>query len=118
MKALPAILATSVLLLSFGASAGDYYERIAKETQLTPAAATKEAAYKMGVAKLTQLKAQSSNQLSYILDTPIGDIKYGSLNIKPDSYVTVQERMDASGKVSYVGLVNIDYGYILEENDD
>ena len=26
--------------------------------------------------------------------------------------------MDATGKVSYVGLVNIGYGYVLDDNDD
>lgn len=118
MKTLPAILATSLLLISFGASANDYFERVATETQSTQAAPNKAAAYQLGLAKLAQLKAQTSDQLSDTLNTPIGDIKYGSLNIKANSYVTVQERMDASGKVSYVGLVNIGYGYVLDDNDD
>ncbi|WP_413702220.1 DUF3316 domain-containing protein [Psychromonas sp. KJ10-10] len=63
-------------------------------------------AYELALDKLQTLKADSAielnNDLGHIsLDYP------RSLSLNDGSYVTVAEKMNANGEISYTGLVNV-----------
>ena len=113
MKTLPAMIAASLLIASVSATAASDYE-----TVLTPVAPTKAAAYELGVNKLAALNDSSPAQLSRSLGTSFGDIQESSLRLKDGGYVTVQERADASGRVGYVGQVNVGVSYEMHDSDD
>ena len=114
MKTLPAMIAASLLIASVSATAASDYETVL----MTPVAPTKAAAYELGVNKLAALNDSSPAQLSRSLGTSFGDIQESSLRLKDGGYVTVQERADASGRVGYVGQVNVGVSYEMHDSDD
>lgn len=113
MKTLPLSVAAFILLASVNASALTDSEIIE-----TPVAPTKAAAYEMGVNKLSALTNSSAAQLERELTTPFGDIEVDSLHVRDGGYVTVQERVDANGKVGYIGQVNVDVEYEMHDSDE
>ena len=112
MKKLPLSIAAFILLASVNASAITDSEIIE-----TPVAPTKAAAYDLGVNKLSTLTNSSPRQLEGALDTPFGDIEMDTLHVRDGGYVTVEERVDANGKVGYIGQVNIDVEYEMHDSD-
>lgn len=116
MKTIASIFATTLLLASVSATAGNF-EQTRSETQVTSTTATKAEAYQLGVNKLTKLRNVTSQQLEMALTTPLGNIESNSLRLNDGGYITIQERMDANGKIGYVGLVNIDFSYIEHDSD-
>lgn len=112
MKTLSAMIATAVFLSSTAATAASSHEKI-----VTPVVPTKAAAYQQGVNKLSALKNSSPSQLRRSLSTPFGEIEPGSLRLKEGGYVTVQERADASGRIGYVAIVNIDVDFERHDSD-
>ena len=113
MKTIPTMIAASLLVVSVSATADS-----ANDTLVTEVVPTHEAAYQLGVNKLSVLKNSSSFQLSYLLNTPLGDIEDGSLRLKDGAFITVEERMNADGKLGYVGQVNVSVNYEMHESDD
>ena len=111
------VVAASILLVSAGAvadslNAASGTARSESNTLVLSAAQTKQAAYKMGLNRLAQLKTSSPQQLSQVLKVHSSNPDGTTLHLNSDSsYVTVQERMDASGNVSYVGIVNVSFQY-------
>jgi hypothetical protein len=112
MKIIPTIIATSVLLVSLGA--GAQTTKNDTDVLVTGAVATKEAAYQMGVSKLAELKAASPYQLSRVLAAY--NAENSTVHLNDGSYVTIQERMNDNGQLSYVGLVNVKFGYVEHDS--
>ncbi len=113
MKTIPTIIAASLLVASFSATANS-----AHDVLLTSVAPTKAAAYELGLNKLSALKNSTSSQLGYTLNTPLGDVEDGTIQLKEGAYITVQERLGADGKVGYVGQVNVDVSYDIHNSDN
>ena len=113
MKTLPAMIAASLLIASVSATAATTYESIT-----TPVASSKAAAYEQGVNKLSALKSSSPAQLERSLNTAFGDIESDSLRLKDGGYVTVQERADATGRIGYVGVVNVGVDFEMHDSDE
>ena len=113
MKTLPALIAASLLVVSFSAVANSSHETI-----VTPVAPTKAAAYEQGVSKLSSLKNSSPAQLNSSLGTYYGDIEENTLRIRDGGYVTIQERADINGKIGYVGVVDVEVEYEVHESDN
>lgn len=113
MKTLPAMIAASLLLASVSATAATSYESIT-----TPVVASKAAAYEQGAEKLSALKGSSASELERSLNTPFGDIESDSLRLKDGGYITVQERADASGRIGYVGIVNVGVEFERHDSDE
>lgn len=118
MKKITTLLATSVLL--FGATAANaltFMERSEKSTLITETASSRAQAYQLGANKLSALKSASQSQLTNNNITFSVDVDESSVRIENGAYVTVQERMDANGKIGYVGLVNFEISYIEEDSE-
>ena len=113
MKILSGIIAASLLIASVSATAATDHDIL-----LTPVVPTKAAAYELGAKKLAELNNSSPSQLIRSLNTPFGDIEEGTVHIREGGYVTVEERADASGRVAYVGQVNVDVDYEMHDSDD
>ena len=113
MKTIPTMIAAALLLASVTATANT-----AHDVLLTSVAPTKAAAYELGLNKLSALKNSTSSQLGYTLNTPLGDVEDGSIQLKDGAYITVQERVGANGKVGYVGQVNVDVSYDMHDSDN
>ena len=113
MKTIPTMIAASLLFASVSATANSVHDIF-----LTPVAPTKTVAYELGLNKLSALKASSSYELSLALNAHLGDVDDETLRLEEGAYITVQERIDAAGKLSFVGQVNVDVSYDMFENDD
>lgn len=117
MKKITTLLATSALL--FGATAANaltFMERSEKSTLITETASSRAQAYQLGANKLSALKSASQSQLTNNITFSL-DVDESSVRIENGAYVTVQERMDANGKIGYVGLVNFEISYIQEDSE-
>ncbi|WP_413702253.1 DUF3316 domain-containing protein [Psychromonas sp. KJ10-10] len=71
-------------------------------------------AYELALEKLQTLKADSAVELN----KDLGQIAYESprsLSLNDGSYVTVAEKMNANGELSYTGLVNISVTFDIAE---
>jgi len=115
MKTIPSIIAATVLLASVSATAGNY-EQTDHDTLVTSAAPTKAAAYQLGVSKLAQLESISPSRLSNALGVIGADDS--TVHLNEGSYVETEERMSADGKLSYVGLINVNFGYTVNDSDN
>ncbi|PWQ93137.1 DUF3316 domain-containing protein [Leucothrix arctica] len=118
MKTLTSLLVTSVLLISATAANASNFERHSKDILTTETASSRAEAYQLGTSKLSQLQSASPRQLFNELDIFSIDAVVSSAHLEDGSFVTVQERMGANGKLGYVGLVNVDVSYNEERDDD
>ena len=73
-------------------------------------------AYKLGISKLSALQAASPRQLVNEIRVYTPDIIEDTVRLENNAYITVEERMNVSGQLGYVGLVNIELRYT--EDDD
>lgn len=102
-KTKAALIASTMAILSS--------QVFATTTQTTRVIPTEEVsseavAYELALEKLQTLKADSAVELN----NDLGQIAYHSprsLSLNDGSYVTVAEKMDANGELSYTGLVNV-----------
>jgi hypothetical protein len=118
MKNLTTLVATSVLLLSAtAANAHTFRDLSEKSTIMTEAASSRAQAYQFGANKLSALKSASQSQLTNNNITFSLDVDESSVRLENGAYVTVQERMDANGKIAYVGLVNFEISYTQEDSE-
>lgn len=111
------VIAASILLASASAVAGTMpysggNDRVESNTIVVSAASTKQAAYQLGLNKLAQLQAASPQQLSQALKVHSSNVDGTTLHLKEGGYVTVQERMDAKGNLSFVSSVNVGFHYL------
>lgn len=111
MKTLATIVVTSALLVSAAAANAGEFERSETNTITTETTSSRAQAYQLGVSKLSALKAASPRQLTNEIRVYTPDIVEETVRLEDDAYITVQERMDANGKLGYVGLVNIELRY-------
>jgi len=116
------VIAASIILASASAVAGTMpysggNDRVESNTIVVSAASTKQAAYQAGLAKLAQLQTASPKQLSQALKVHSSNIDGTTLHLKADGYVTVQERMDAKGSISFVSFVNVGFHYLERITD-
>ncbi|MGY0564705.1 MAG: DUF3316 domain-containing protein [Paraglaciecola chathamensis] len=123
MKTIQSIaLAASIILVSASAVAdilptGSGSDRVGSNTLVMNPAATKQAAYQLGLNRLAQLKTFSSKQLELTLSVNSPNADGRTLHLKDGGYVIVQERMDANGRISYVSLLNIELHYLERSSD-
>ena len=116
------VIAASILLASASAVAGTMpysggNDRVESNTIVVSAASTKQAAYQLGLNKLAQLQAASPQQLSQALKVHSSNVDGTTLHLKEGGYVTVQERMDAKGGLSFVSSVNVGFHYLEVKPD-
>ena len=116
------VIAASLILASASAVAGTIpysggNDRAESNTIVVSAASTKQAAYQAGLNRLVQLKTASPQQLSQSLKVHSSNIDGTTLHLKTGGYVTVQERMDAQGNISFVSSVNVGFHYLDTETD-
>ncbi|RVU80670.1 DUF3316 domain-containing protein, partial [Leucothrix sargassi] len=116
---LSALIATSVLLISAtAANANSFFEETSSKTITTGFADSRDAAYQSGIDKLSALKSVSPYQLSEEVGLFESDIQEDTVKVSEQSFVSVQERMNADGKLGYVGVVNIGINYETYEGDN
>ena len=77
----------------------------------TEVTSTKEAAYKIGYAKLLDIQEKSHGKLGQELGVTINDASLQRSIHLDDIFVTVMELMNAKGKVVYQGIVNVEFHY-------
>jgi len=122
MKAIQSIvIAASIVLVSASVVAGTIpaaggNDRVGSNTLVMNAASTKQAAYQAGLSKLGQLKTASARQLDQMLHIDSSSVDRTTLHLK-NGYITVQERMDASGNISFVSSVNVGFHYLENRTD-
>ncbi len=114
------VIASAVALSAAAVSAGQinvmggYDEvRYTKTYQMAPAA-SREAAYQLGLDKLRMLESKSPLQLSRMLP---GNILENSVHIKDHGHVKVAEQLSADGVPEYVSWVSVPLHY-QESNGD
>ena len=117
MKTIPSIIAASLLIASVSATASTY-ENSATDTLVTGPAVTQAAALQQASNKLSQLKSVSPRQLSWELSSNSVDALDDTFHLNEGSFVSTEERMDANGKISYVGLVNVNFGYTVDDSEN
>ena len=112
------ILVASIILVSANVSSGPL-KAISNEvvqskasTLLINSAPNKQAAYQLGQSKLTQLNGMSSQKLSNVLQISSLNLKGDTLHLKDGGYVTVEERINVGGKITFVSLVRVDSHYL------
>ena len=110
-KTIPAMIAASLLLASVSATAESVVQRTETDIIKTSVVASQAEAFQLGQNKLSQLKATAQNKLSQVLRVNSGRPDLNTLRIEEGAFVTVQQRMEANGKLGYVGMVNVDYSY-------
>ena len=116
------VIAASILLASASAVAGTMpysggNDRVESNKIVVSAASTRQAAYQLGLNRLVQLKAASPQQLSQSLKVHSSNLDGTTLHLKEGGYVTVQERMDAKGNLSFVSSVNVGFHYLEVRTD-
>ena len=116
MKTLTAMIAASVLLIGATTANADYFDTVTKETIVTGVTDSRAAAYQAGADKLSSLKSASPYALADEVGLFGSDIEADTVHLDEGSYVTVQERLGADGKIGYVGVVNAGVSY--ESHDD
>jgi len=115
MKTIQAIiLGASIILVSSNSIAntlGSSDERYETNTITMTGESTKQAAFKSGASKLSLLKSASADQLSKELRVHSSNLDGTTLHMKEGGYISVQERMDANGNVSYTPIVTVNIHY-------
>lgn len=84
---------------------------------VTEAAESRQEAFQIGLDRIDELKSITPRELSYEIHAPTNINRY-SLHVKDGCYVTVEERMNEDGALDYVGLVNINYGYVSQNGTE
>ncbi|MCW8331385.1 DUF3316 domain-containing protein [Photobacterium sp. SDRW27] len=125
MKSLKSLLVvTSLVLFSVPSMAtslvpgSKYSVETNQRTLVTPANDSKENAYAEGQQMLNELQQSNPAELGNILKVIAFQPKErASLQIKDNSYVTVQESMNTAGEIEYHGLVNVQYEHLRYDNN-
>ena len=119
MKSLIALVTASFLLISATASANaSFFDLTVKENVKTEKVATRAEALKAGEDKLAALKTLSPRQLSNEFGRIHPDVIERTVKLANDGFVTVEKRVDANGKASYVGVVNLDVSFDTHDRDN
>ena len=124
MKTIQTIIATTILLASVNASAGVFNNtgsstsRTESGTYITVVAGSKAQAYQLGKDALSELQSISHQQLAARVGLHSGGANLDTFHMNDGAFITVQERLSSSGKLEYVGIVNLKVSYLEEiEND-
>jgi len=107
------LIASAMVILSAQAFADDF--SYSDQTVFTAETATKDAAYKLGMSTLNTLQADTSNQLEkkfWWVSMPINN-----MTLEGNPYITVLEKMDDAGKVTYKGIVHVSLRYETDDNE-
>ncbi len=126
MKALKTLtLVATLAVLSSGVMAGEsaqfssggYINRTSSTALMTMAQGSKQAAFDAAFQELQTLKGSSSKELRKALSIWVTSPREAdSVRLRDNAYITVDERMNASGAMEYVGKINVTYQYL--ERDD
>ena len=101
----------SVPVFAHTISGNDLQYRNSGRSISTEVTSTKEAAYKIGYAKLLDIQEKSHGKLGQELGVTINDASLQRSIHLDDIFVTVMELMNAKGKVVYQGIVNVEFHY-------
>jgi len=104
-----AMLALSTQVFASSNSSIIYSTRVVHTADV----ATKADAYKLAFDQLETLQADSSSQLNNALGHVAPDSR--SLVLDDGSYITVAERMNTNGEITYTGLVNVNVTYEIND---
>ncbi|PKH03773.1 hypothetical protein CXF72_04540 [Psychromonas sp. MB-3u-54] len=111
------LLASAMVILSANVFAGaavygDYGVHHDSKVIKTQAVETKAAAYSLGLEKSNQLESESGSELSNDLALFLGSSKEkNSITLNDNTFITVQESLNAQGDMTYSALVNVTYSY-------
>lgn len=111
------VLASAMVILSANVFAeaavyGNYGVHHDSKVIKTQTADTKGAAYSLAVEKSKQLKSESGSELSNEFGLSLGSAKEkNSVTLGDNTYITIQESMNAQDNIVYKGLVNVTYSY-------
>jgi predicted transcriptional regulator len=118
------LLTTTLTLLSANALAnqfvdttGNLEERFGTRTLHTAVVESKQEAYQLGLAKLSELATISPSKLRYVLSAVNAEYGPDRIHLNEDGNVTVQEFMNADGQVLYKGQINVTYHYSERDTD-
>ena len=79
---------------------------------------SKEDAYATGKKMLDELKHSQPSELRSVLNVSTFQPKeLASLQLKDNSYVTVEESMNTDGNIEYRALVNVQYQHLRYDNN-
>jgi hypothetical protein len=116
------ILVASIVLVSASVSAGllkassNEVVQSNASTLVVSSSPTKQAAYKQGQSRLSQLNSLSSQKLSNILQVSSLNLKGDTIDLKDGGYVTIEERMDIDGNLTFVNQVHVGFHYLSTVN--
>jgi hypothetical protein len=111
------LLVSAMVILSVNVFAGtavygDYGIHHDSKVIKTQTVETKAAAYSLGLEKSNQLKSGSgselSNEFALFLDS---SKERNSVTLNDNTFITVQESLNAQGNMTYSALVNVTYSY-------
>lgn len=117
MKTLQIIIATTLLLASAGVAAFMTSEQSVTRTVMTEIATTSEGAYELGMNELARLHDCTTSELERYLDADSDDIEANTMHLVDDGSVSVQERMNIDRQMSYVGVVEVNVGFVPHDRD-
>ena len=112
------VIVASIILVSTSVTAEPLRTSINKRAQTDSntlemnAESSKQAAYQLGLRKLTQLKAMPPKKLNRALHVGSSRIDVKTLHLEGNGYVTVEERMDTDGKPNFVSVVHVASHYL------
>ncbi|ELR66476.1 hypothetical protein C942_04174 [Photobacterium marinum] len=87
-------------------------------TLVTQVSDSKEGAYAAGQDMLNELQQSNPVELRSILKANTFQPKeLASLQVKDNSYITVEESMNAAGNMEYRALVNVQYQHLRYDNN-
>ena len=118
MSTLSTLIATSALLIGPAAANADFLSQgllTNSNTLLTEPQNNRADAYQAGVDKLYTLKASSPRQLSSELGLYSSSIDKSTVQLDEGAYVTIEERVNTSGQLRYIGVVNVNVSYAMVE---
>jgi len=107
------LIASAMVILSAQAFADDF--NYSDQTVSTAETSSKTGAYDLGMSTLNSLKAASSNQLEkqfWWVSMPVNNMV-----LEGSPYITVLEKMDAAGVVTYKGIVHVSLRYESDDNE-
>lgn len=107
------LIASAMVFFSAQAFADDV--TYSDQTVFTAESSIKAIAYEQGMAKLNALQTASSNELEakfWWLGMPANNMA-----IEEGAYVTVMEKMNASGQIVYSGVVHVSVSYESDDNE-
>lgn len=97
---------------------GNYISREEVRTVSVAPATSTEQAYQEALSELNALKQMPANKLNKTLNLSRFDTSSNNTHLKEGGYITVQERMNETGQLEYVGRVNVKVHYAERDSNN